>query len=217
MQNHPHECEQALVSKLREEFPRSERVLGILIQSAPDSTSLESLEEAVPQDLLEKDEVAAALTERALDSGEMQKAEQFARTATAANSRVSRLWPLLGCIILQSEMSKSRERYGAEVLFFDTVRLSEAEEVFGEALRLAKEERSISGTVEALLHRRQTRIVLQKEAGAREDLEEARQSPREIQGLPKPTAHRSGLRESTRKRSTMCVVSRLMYCRLTVK
>lgn len=162
-----------IVNKLREEFSRSERVLGIFIRSAPDSTSLKSLEEAVPQDLFEKDEVAAALTERALDSGEMQKAEQFARAATAANRRVSRLWPLLGYIILQSEMSQSHEQYGAEVLFCDTARLSEAEEVFGEALRLAKEERSISGTVEALLHRRQTRIALQKEVEAREDLEEA--------------------------------------------
>ena len=80
-----------LISKLREEFPRSERVLGIFIRGAPDSTSLESLEEAVPQDLLEKDEVAAALTQRALDSGVMQKAEQFARAATAANSRASGL------------------------------------------------------------------------------------------------------------------------------
>ena len=168
-----HEQAFELGSRLREEFPRSERVLGIFIRSAPDSTSLESLEEAIPQDLLEKDEVAAALTERALDSGEMQKAEQFSRTATAANSRVSRLWPLLGYIILQSEMSKSHERYGADVLFCDTARLSEAEEVFGEALKLAKEERSTSGTVEALLHRRQTRIALQKEVEAHEDLEEA--------------------------------------------
>ena len=164
-----------LISKLREEFPRSERVLGIFIRSAPDSTSLESLEEAVPQDLLEKDEVAAALTQRALDSGEMQKAEKFARTAAAANSHASGLWLLLGNIIFQSETSKSYERYGTEALVCDTARLSEAEEAFGEALRLAKEERSTSETVAALLNRRLTRIALRKEVEAREDLEEARQ------------------------------------------
>ena len=164
-----------LVSKLREEFPRSERALGIFIRSAPDSTSLESLEEAAPQDLLEKDEVAAALTQRALDSGEMQKAEQFARVATAANSRASGLWLLLGTIIFQSETSKSYERYGTEALVCDTTRLSEAEEAFGEALRLAKEDRSTSGMLEALLNRRLTRIAVQKDAEAREDLEEARQ------------------------------------------
>ena len=150
-------------------------MLGIFIRSAPDSAALESLEESVPQDLLEKDEVAAALTQRALDSGEMQKAEKFARAATAANSRASGIWLLLGNIILQSETSKSRERYGTEALFYDTARLREAEEAFGKALILAKEKRSTSGTVAALLNRRLTRIALRKDAEAREDLEEAQQ------------------------------------------
>ncbi len=164
-----------LAGELREEFPRSERVLGIFIRSAPDSAALESLEESVPQELLGKDEVAAALTQRALDSGEMQKAEKFARAATVANSRASGLWLLLGNIILQSETSKSRERYGTEALFYDTARLREAEEAFGKALILAKEKRSTSGTVAALLNRRLTRIALRKDAEAREDLEEAQQ------------------------------------------
>ena len=43
-----------LASSLREEFPRSARVLGTVIQSAPDSTALKSLEELVPQDLFDK-------------------------------------------------------------------------------------------------------------------------------------------------------------------
>ena len=174
-----------LAGELREELPRSERALGIFIRSAPGSLALESLEEAVPQELLEKDEIAAALTERALDSGEMQKAERFVRAATAANSRASDLWLLLGNVIFQSETSKSFERYGTEALFCDAARLREAEDAFGEALRLAKEERSASGTVAALLNRRQTRIALQKEAEAREDVEEARplapQDPRVIE------------------------------------
>ena len=165
----------ALAGKLREEFPRSERVLGIFIRSAPDSTALESLEETVPQELLEKDEVAAALAQRAQDSGEMQKAEQFIRAATTAHSRASGIWLLLGNIILQSEISKSRERYGTEASFYDMVRLREAEDAFGRALRLAKETHSTSGTVAALLNRRLTRIALKKEAEVREDLEEARQ------------------------------------------
>ena len=40
-----------LANKLREELPRSARVLGAFIQSAPDSMALKSLEESVPQDL----------------------------------------------------------------------------------------------------------------------------------------------------------------------
>ena len=164
-----------LAGKLREEFPRSEHVLGIFIRSAPDSTALESLEEAVPQELFEKDEVAAALTERALDSGDIEKAERFVRTAIVAASHASNIWLLLGIAIFQLETLKSRERYGTEALFCDTARLREAENAFSEALRLAKEERSTSRTVEALLNRRQTRLALQKEDEAREDVEEARQ------------------------------------------
>lgn len=164
-----------LADKLREEFPRSGRVLGIFVRSVPDSTALESLEEAVPQESLEKDEVAAALAQRALDSGEMQKAEKFIRAATAANSQASGIWLLLGNIILQSEISKSREQYGPEALFCDMARLREAEEAFGKALRLAEETHSTSGTVAALLNRRLARIALRKEAEAREDLDKARQ------------------------------------------
>lgn len=164
-----------LADTLREEFPRSERALGIFIRSAPDSTDLKSLEESMPQELLEKDEVAAALAQRVLDSGDMQKAEKCIRAATVANSRASGIWLLLGNIILQSEISESRERYGTEVLFYDTVRLREAEDAFGKALRLAEEKRSTPGTVAALLNRRLTRIALRKDAEARRDLEEARQ------------------------------------------
>ena len=60
-----------LANKLREELPRSARVLGAFIQSAPDSTALKSLEESVPQDLRDRAEVAVALTQRALDSDEL--------------------------------------------------------------------------------------------------------------------------------------------------
>ena len=81
---------------------------------------------------------------------------------------------MLGNIIFQSETSKSYERYGTESLFCDTARLSDAEEAFGEALRLAKEKHSTSEIVAALLNRRLTRIALRKEVEAREDIEEAR-------------------------------------------
>ncbi len=169
-----------LADKLREEFPRAGRVLGIFIQSAPDSRPLESLEDSMPKDLLDKDEVATALTQRALDSGELQKAEQFVKAATVANTRAFGPWLLLGKILLQSEMSRSRERYGTEALFCDAARLREAEDALGEAFILANETHSTSGKVEALLNRRLARVLLGKEAEARSDLEEARQiAPRD--------------------------------------
>ncbi len=164
-----------LANKLREEFPRSARVLGAFIQSAPDSMALKSLEESVPQDLRDKDEVAVALTQRALDSDELQKAEGFIRAATDVKSRAPMPWLLLGHTILRSEISRSYQKHGAGALVCDPDRLREAEDAFDQALLQAKEERSASATVEALLHRGRTRFLLDKNAEAREDLEEARQ------------------------------------------
>ena len=163
-----------LASSLREEFPRSARVLGAFIQSAPDSTALKSLEESVPQNLFDKDEVAVALTHRALDSDELQKAEEFIRAATDAKSRASMPWLLLGQIILRAEISQSYQKHGAEAFVCDPDRLCEAEDAFGQALERATEELSISATLEALLNRSRTRFLLDKNAAAREDLEEAR-------------------------------------------
>ena len=164
-----------LANKLRREFPRSERVLGLFIQSAPKSTSLTSLEQLVPQDLLDRNEVAGALTHRALDSDELQRAEKFIRAATDAKSRASMPWLLLGQIIFRAEISRSYQKHGAGALDCDPDRLSEAEDSFGQALVCAKEERSTSVMVEALLNRSRTRFLLNKNAEAREDLEEARQ------------------------------------------
>ena len=163
-----------LSNKLREEFPRSARVLGAFIQSASDSMALKSLEESVPQDLRDKDEVAVALTHRALNSDELQKAEGFIRAATDAKSRAPMPWLLLGQIILRSEISRSYQRYGTEVWSCDPDRLREAEDAFGQALVRATEERYTSATVETLLSRSRTRSLLDKNAEARNDLEEAR-------------------------------------------
>ena len=169
-----HERAFELAGKLREEFPRSGRVLGIFIQSAPDSTTLESLEDSVPQDLLNKDEVAVALTQRAMDSGELQKAEEFIRAATGGDSRASMPWLLLGNIILQSEISRIYQKHGSAASFCDVDRLREAEETLGQALVRANEECSTSVTVDVLLNRTQTRLLLEKNMEAREDIEEAR-------------------------------------------
>ena len=169
-----HERAFELAGRLREEFPRSGRVLGIFIQSAPDLMTLESLEGSVPQDLLHKDEVAVALTQRAQDSCEFQKAEEFIRAATGAKSCAFMPWLLLGQAILQSEISRSYQRHGPEALFCDEDRLREAEDALGQAFERANEQRYTSATVEALLFRSQARFLLNKDAEAREDLEEAR-------------------------------------------
>ena len=168
-----HERAFELAGALKEEFSRSGRVLGLYIQSAPDSMTLESLEGSVPNDLLHKDEVATALAQRAQDSGEFQKAEEFIRAATNAKSRTFMPWLLLGQTILQSEISQSCERHGTEALYCDEDRLREAEDALGQAFVLAGEELYTSAMVEALLNRSRVRFILNKDSEAREDLAKA--------------------------------------------
>ena len=163
-----------LSQELRKEFPRSERVLGVFIQSAPDSMTLEQLKDFVPEDLLEKDEVAVPLTRRALNSGDLRRAEEFIKAAVDAESRASETWLHLGQIVLQMEISKNVERYGVKDLFCNEKKLLEAEDALGKAIAFAKENHSVFGEVEALLTRQRVRRALGKNAEAREDLEEAR-------------------------------------------
>ena len=163
-----------LSQELRKEFPRSERVVGVFIQSAPDSMTLEQLKDFVPEDLLEKDEVAVPLTRRALNSGDLRRAEEFIKAAVDAESRASETWLHLGQIVLQMEISKNVERYGVKDLFCNEKKLLEAEDALGKAIAFAKENHSVFGEVEALLTRQRVRRALGKNAEAREDLEEAR-------------------------------------------
>ena len=168
-----HERAYGIACELKEEFPRSERVLLILIQSAPDSATLEQIKDSIPEDLLEKDEVAIPLARRALNCGDLRKAEEFIRAAADAGSQTSETWLRLGQIIFQMEISRSAERYGTEGVFRDGEKLLEAEAALGKALELAGENSSVSEKIETLLTRREVRTALGKNAEAREDLEEA--------------------------------------------
>ena len=163
-----------LAQKLRKEFPRSERALGVFIQSAPDSTTLEQLKDSIPEDLLEKDEVAISLTRRALNSDNLRRAEEFIRIAVDAGSRASETWLHLGQIVLQMEISKNIEQYGVKDLFCNEEKLLESEDALGKAIAFAKENHSVSVETEALLTRQRVRAILGRNAEAREDLEEAR-------------------------------------------
>ena len=171
-----------LANKLREEFPRSARALGAFIQSAPDSTALKSLEESVPQDLRDRAEVAVALTQRALDSDELQKAEGFIRAATDAKSRAPMPWLLLGHTILRSEVSRSYQKSGTEASFCDRDRLREAEHAFGQALAGATEERSTSATLEAPAEQKPDKIRIRQEGGVTRGFGEG---PTDCSGRPK--------------------------------
>ena len=163
-----------LAGKLKNEFPYSASAMGAFILSAPEKTSLQSLEQSVPENLLLKDEIAIALTYRALDSDDLQSAERFIRPATVRKSPVAVPWLLLGQIILQSEILGNYQEHGTEPSACDQDRLREAEHALSEALSRATEGRSSAETLEALLGRCRTRYLLNENTKAREDIEEAR-------------------------------------------
>ena len=156
-------------------FPQSPGALSVYLQSAPESLSVESLEASVPPSLLGKDEVAGSLAWRALSAGETGSAERFLRGATSAGSTLPQMWVELGRVILQSEIEKSRKRFGTQEVSCDPDRVREAQEVLGHALTLARESGTTSEMVEALLNRSHARAILDEEEEAAEDLESARQ------------------------------------------
>ena len=160
--------------ELRKEFPNSPRVLEAFIGSAPDSTSMTSLEKSVPKSLLHKETVVTALIYRAFDSDDLQTAERFARDAIDRGMDTSRLWLLLGKIILQSEILQNHQRHGNDASACNQSRLQEAETAFDRSLSKATDDRSDYETIETLLSRCQTRLLLNKKAEAGEDIEEAR-------------------------------------------
>ena len=167
-----------LAGKLREKFPRSGFVLGIFIQSAPGSTKLAALEKMATGNLLveDYDYVEHALAERALNYGEIQKAEDFVRSAITKNSSTPRLWLLLGAILLESERQKITTDPELETSLCDPERLSEAEGALSKAVELAKKRHLTSEIAAALLRRSQVKKLLKKNAEARKDLDEARQT-----------------------------------------
>ena len=160
-----------LANELRKEFPRSPRVLEVFIRSAPNSMSLSSLTTLVPQDLLGMDAVAVALAEHAMDAGELEDAERLIRATTDAGTQSPTPWLLLGQIIAQSEITKRLRHRKTNT---SSERLREAGYAFGQALERADERDSTSMKVDALLNRSRTRISLNENVEARDDLEIAR-------------------------------------------
>ena len=171
-----------LADELRKEFPNSPRVLEAFIRSAPPSMSLRSLLALVPEDRLNKEEIAVALADRALDAQEIDDAERLVRIVTDRGSPSPVPWLLLGYIVFQSEAAKTQRSYRTEGSPCDPVRLREAEDAFGKAFTRADQEHSTSKKVEALLNRSRTRLLLGDNVAAQEDMEEARTiSPRNIE------------------------------------
>ena len=115
--------------------------------------------------------MAVALAEHALDAGELEDAERLIRATTDAGTQSPTPWLLLGQIIAQSEIAKRLRHRKTDT---SSERLREAGYAFGQALERADERDSTSMKVDALLNRSRTRVLLNENVEARDDLEIAR-------------------------------------------
>ena len=162
-----------LLNVLIVDFPRSVHVLAAFVQCAPESMTLSLLEETLPEDLLDQEKVAMAMTLRALNIDDWQNAERYARFATDSESPSLESLILLGQVVIQSEYNTGYERYGTEDSIYKPDRLREAEYVSNQALERTEINNSDSEKAEALLIRGQARFFLDRKDEAFMDLEEA--------------------------------------------
>ena len=172
--------------ELRRQYPDSATIVSICVLSAPDQESIESIEKEIPQKLLENEEVIAAMSERAWADDNFERAEKLAKAGIDSGSQEPILFLLLGKIILQSEILGSQGLYGA-MSSYDLGRIRGAEDALGTAIDLGKNSKKRQYAhlpLEALLDRISTRLILNKEELAKEDLEEALEiSPKNPQTL----------------------------------
>ena len=163
----------ALASKLRDVYPNSARIFGILVRNAPDTMTLDEVQSYVPPHVAIKGEAALALAQRAMDANDFATGEKFARAATTSHPKWSVPWLALGAVIVDDETSRAWETYGFDQCHCDKTRLAEAEAAFTTALACAKVEKSNQRIVAALLNRSRVKGICSREAEGHMDIEEA--------------------------------------------
>src|SRR5216683_4019267 len=94
----------ALADKLRMQFPSSGRAVALWLNNAPKSYDARSLEENVAPELSSDPEVAVVMARRALLDAHFDRAERYARLASAALPNSSIPWLVLGQAILLGEL-----------------------------------------------------------------------------------------------------------------
>ncbi len=168
----------ALADKLRMQFPSSGRAVALWLNNAPRNFDAKTLEENVAPELASDPEVAVVMARRSLLDAHFDRAERYARLASAALPNNSIPWLVLGQAILLNEL----EAGGAgatESAANDETRVREAESCFTQALTLAQNEHQGSSEVQALIGRAQARIALRDTDGAGKDIELAHSLERE--------------------------------------
>ncbi len=169
----------ALADKLRMQFPSSGRAVALWLNNAPKSLDARALEENVAPELASDPEVAVVMARRALRDAHFDRAERFARLASAALPNNSTPWLVLGQAILLNELEAGGAVATEAPAQNDGSRVRESESCFTQALALAQTEHSASGEVQALMGRAQARIALRDTDGAGKDIEQAHGLQRE--------------------------------------
>jgi tetratricopeptide (TPR) repeat protein len=169
----------ALADKLRMQFPSSGRAVALWLNNAPKTFDARELEENVAPELASDPEVAVVMARRALIDAHFDRAERYARLASAALPNNSIPWLVLGQSILLNELEAANEVGGETTTPSDETRIREAESCFTQALELAQAEHAGSSEVQALIGRAQARIALRDTDGAGKDIEQAHSLERE--------------------------------------
>jgi tetratricopeptide (TPR) repeat protein len=169
----------ALADKLRMQFPSSGRAVALWLNNAPKSFDARELEENVAPELSSDPEVAVVMARRALIDAHYDRAERYARLASAALPNNSIPWLVLGQAILLNELEAANASGGETPSQNDETRIREAESCFTQALELAQGEHQGSSEVQALIGRAQARIALRDTDGAGKDIEQAHSLERE--------------------------------------
>ncbi len=169
----------SLADKLRMQFPSSGRAVALWLNNAPRTLDAKELEENVAPELGSDAEVAVVMARRALLDGHFERAERYARMASAALPNNSVPWLVLGQAILLAELEAGGAGATEAPPQNDESRVREAEGCFTQALTLAPAEGSASSEVQALIGRAQARIALRDADGAGKDIEQAHGLERE--------------------------------------
>ncbi|MGH7925470.1 MAG: tetratricopeptide repeat protein [Candidatus Binatus sp.] len=173
-----HERAFALSDKLRMQFPSSGRAVALWLNNAPKSFDARTLEENVAPELASDPEVAVVMARRALQDAHFDRAERYARLASAALPNNPIPWLVLGQAILLNELESGVGAPDAPAQS-DEGRVREAESCFTQAVTLAQSEHQPSSEVQALIGRAQARIALRDTDGAGKDIEQAHSLERE--------------------------------------
>jgi tetratricopeptide (TPR) repeat protein len=169
----------ALADKLRMQFPSSGRAVALWLNNAPKSLDARTLEENVAPELSSDPEVAVVMARRALMDAHFDRAERYARLASAALPNNPIPWLVLAQAILLNELEAAAAGAADAPVQNDESRVREAESSFTQALTLAQTEHDAHSEVQALIGRAQARIALHDTDGAGKDIELAHSLERE--------------------------------------